>query len=263
MDAEWLARTFSLRGKVVLITGGSGGIGRMLASAYLRAGARVYVTGRRPEALATACGELGAEGDVHSIVGDLATPDGVRAIVDTYAAAEPLLHVLVNNAGQTWGAPLGKFPGKAWDPVMSVNVRAPFELVQALLPQLQAAGTPDDPARVINIGSIYACTADVMEAYSYTASKAAIHQLTRVLARDLAARHVLVNAIAPGLFPSKMTAFALRDATLGPSLLANIPLHRPGAPDEIGGLAVFLSSRAGGYITGAVIPIDGGVLVNR
>lgn len=263
MDTEWLARTFSLRGKVVLITGGAGGIGRMLASACLRAGARVYVTGRRPEALERACIELGAEGDVRPIVGDLADSDGVRAIAAACMAAEPRLHVLVNNAGQTWGAPLEGFPTAAWDPVMTVNVRSPFELVQQLLPALEAAGSAEDPARVINIGSVYATASEVMNAYSYAASKAAIHQLTRVLARELAPRHVLVNAIAPGLFPSKMTAFALRDEALRSTLLDAIPLRRPGLPEEIGGLAVFLASRAGGYLTGAVIPIDGGMLVNH
>ncbi|MFO0453699.1 MAG: SDR family NAD(P)-dependent oxidoreductase, partial [Pseudomonadota bacterium] len=132
MDAEWLARTFSLRGKVVLVTGGAGGIGRMLAAAFLRAGARVYVTGRKPEALERACIELGSQGDVRPIVGDLSSSEGVRAIAEACLAAEPRLHVLVNNAGQTWGAPLDEFPGSAWDPVMTVNVRSPFELVQRL-----------------------------------------------------------------------------------------------------------------------------------
>jgi NAD(P)-dependent dehydrogenase (short-subunit alcohol dehydrogenase family) len=263
MDTEWLARTFSLRGKVVLVTGGAGGIGRMLASACLRAGARVYVTGRKPDALERACIELGAEGDVRPIVGDLADSDGVRAIAAACMAAEPRLHVLINNAGQTWGAPLEGFPTAAWDPVLTVNVRSPFELVQRLLPALEAAGSAEDPARIINIGSVYATASEVMNAYSYTASKAAIHQLTRVLARELAPRHVLVNAIAPGLFPSKMTAFALRDEALRAKLLEGIPLRRPGLPEEIGGLAVFLASRAGGYLTGTVIPIDGGMLVNH
>jgi NAD(P)-dependent dehydrogenase (short-subunit alcohol dehydrogenase family) len=262
MRQEWLARLYGLDGKVALVTGGAGGIGLMLAEAFLQAGARVYVTGRKPEALAAACAALGRFGDVRSIGADLATPEGPRAVATALAAAEPKLHVLVNNAGQTWGAPLERFPSDAWAPVMSVNVQSPFELVQALLPQLRAAATDGDPARVLNVGSVYAQTAEVMHAYSYTASKAAIHQLTRVLARELAP-HVLVNAIAPGLFPSKMTGFVLRDDQRREAVLAKIPLGRPGAPEDIGGLAVFLASRAGAYVTGAVIPIDGGLLVRE
>ncbi len=263
MNLDWLKAAYGLPGKVVLVTGGSGGIGRMLATAFLRAGARVYITGRKPEALAQTASELAAEGEVRTLVGDLATADGVAAIADGFSAAEPALHVLVNNAGQTWGSPVEKFPSKAWDPVMRVNVQSPFELVQRLLPRLAAAACEADPARVINIGSVYAETTEVLDAFSYTASKAAIHQLSRVLARELAGRRVLVNAIAPGLFPSRMTGFVLKDENLRAEVLAHIPLGRPGTPDEIGGLAVFLSSRAGSYITGAVIPIDGGLLINH
>jgi NAD(P)-dependent dehydrogenase (short-subunit alcohol dehydrogenase family) len=261
MAAIDLGKLYSVAGKTVLITGGVGGIGRMLSGAFVAAGARVYVSGRKPEALAEAVAALRADGEAHGIQADLATPDGVAALVAGITARESRLDVLINNAGQTWGAPFGQFPSKAWAPVMTVNVQTPFELAQALLPLLTAAASEASPARILNIGSVYGETTDVMKAYSYTASKAAIHQLTRVLAHDLAARRILVNAIAPGLFPSKMTDFVLRNDTAREALLQAIPLGRAGTPEDIAGLAMFLCSRAGSYITGAVIPIDGGILV--
>lgn len=253
---------FSVEGKVVLITGGSSGIGRMMAEAFLGAGARVYVTGRDAGRLEATCAELGRAGEIHGLAGDLATAEGLAAVVDGVRARETRLHVLVNNAGATWGTALEKFPSTAFEPVMALNVRVPFELVQQLLPELEAAATPDDPARVINIGSVYGVTTHVMNAYSYAASKAGIHQLTRVLARELAPRGILVNAIAPGLFPSRMTAFALKDEARRAGLLAGIPLGRAGGVGDAGGLALFLSSRASAYVTGAIIPLDGGLLAN-
>ncbi len=253
---------YSVAGKTVLITGGVGGIGRMLSEGFAAAGARVWITGRKPDALAEAVAQLGAGGAfVRGIVADLGTAEGVAVIVAELTAAERRLDVLVNNAGQTWGAPLEEFPARAWSPVMTVNVQAPFMLAQGLLPLLEAAASDESPARIINIGSVYAETTEVMKAYSYTASKAAIHQLTRVMAHDLAARRILCNAIAPGLFPSKMTGFVLKDAAARNALLKSIPLGRTGTPDDIAGLAMFLCSRAGSYITGAIIPIDGGILI--
>jgi NAD(P)-dependent dehydrogenase (short-subunit alcohol dehydrogenase family) len=256
-----LGNLYSVAGKTVLITGGVGGLGRMLSGAFVAAGARVYITGRKPDVLAAAVAELSATGTVFGIHADLGTPEGVAGVVAELNEREKRLDVLLNNAGQTWGKPFGEFPSKAWSPVMTVNVQAPFELTQGLLPLLEAAASESSPARVINIGSVYAETTEVMNAYSYTASKAAIHQLTRVMAHDLAPRRILVNAIAPGLFPSKMTHFVLRDETARDALLKAIPLGRAGTPEDIAGLAMFLSSRAGSYITGAIIPIDGGILV--
>ena len=257
-----LKSLYSVEGKTVLITGGVGGIGRMLSEAFVAAGARVWITGRKPEALATAVEALGAGGGfIRGVVADLAAAEGVATIVEQLKGAESRLDVLINNAGQTWGAPLAEFPAKAWAPVLSVNVQAPFMLVQGLLPLLEAAAGELNPARVLNIGSVYAETTDVMKAYSYTASKAAIHQLTRVMAHDLAPRGIACNAIAPGLFPSKMTGFALRDDATREALLGSIPLRRAGTPEDIAGLAMFLASRAGSYITGAIIPIDGGILI--
>lgn len=263
MHPEILDRLYSVAGKSVLITGGSGGIGFMLATAFLAAGARVTITGRNPDLLEAARAKLAATGEIHTVASDLGTPEGVATVVQAVAAREPKLHVLINNAGITWGAPLESFPDKAWNSVMGVNVHAPFSLVQKLLPQLSAAATAEDPARVINIGSVYATVTDVMQAYSYAASKAAVQQLTRVLARELAPKHITVNAIAPGLFPSKMTHFALREEASRNALVSHIPLARTGTPEDIAGVAIMLSSRAGAYITGGIIPLDGGLPVSH
>jgi NAD(P)-dependent dehydrogenase (short-subunit alcohol dehydrogenase family) len=250
---------YSVAGKTVLVTGGSSGLGHAMAQAYLECGARVYITGRKPDALEAARAGLSAHGDVRAIQGDVATAEGVEAI-RAALSREERLHVLVNNAGITWGASIEKFPVDAWDSVMDVNVRAPFVLVQALLGKLQAAATRDDPARVINIGSVYGVTSQVLRAWSYAASKAAIHQLTKVLAAELASRRILVNAIAPGFFPSKMTHFIVSDEQRLDDMLKIVPLGRAGKPEDIGALAIYLGSRASSYMTGNVIPLDGGVL---
>jgi NAD(P)-dependent dehydrogenase (short-subunit alcohol dehydrogenase family) len=263
MQRETLERLYSVAGKTVLVTGSSSGIGLMLAEGFLAAGARVYINSRNAQSLESVCARLNGRGEIFAITGDLSKPEGVETIVKTISEREPRLHVLINNAGITWGAPFESFPAKAWSSVMSVNVQSPFALIQGLLPALSAAATVEDPARVINIGSIYATTTHVMNAYSYAASKAALQQLTRVLARELAPKSILVNAIAPGLFPTKMTAFALREADSRAEILAGIPLGRPGTAEDIAGLAIMLSSRAGAYITGSIIPLDGGVLVHH
>lgn len=250
---------FSVRGKSVLITGGGGGIGRMLTQTYLRAGAKVTITGRKQEALEAVRREYESLGELHSITGDLSTGEGAQAVARAYAAGGLPLHVLINNAGRAWGAPLETFPASAWADVFAVNVQAPFTLAQGLLPVLKASATAADPARVINIGSIYGLITKVLNSYSYSASKAAVHQLTRVMAAELAPHRITVNAIAPGLFPSNMTEFVFADDGRRQQFVGNIPLGRPGAPEDIGGLCVFLSSRAGAYVTGAIIPLDGGV----
>jgi NAD(P)-dependent dehydrogenase (short-subunit alcohol dehydrogenase family) len=165
--------------------------------------------------------------------------------------------VLVNNAGATWGAPLAEFPASAWDRALDLNLKAPFYLTRAFLPLLEAAATTDDPARVINVGSIDGLRVPELPTYSYSASKAGVHQLTRVLARELGPRHITVNAVAPGPFESKMMAATL--AEFGDEIAASSPLGRIGRPDDMAGVAIFLSSRAGAYVTGAVIPVDGGI----
>jgi len=253
------AELFSVAGKTAVITGGSSGLGLAMAEAYLRCGARVYITGRKLEPLEAARSDLATLGDVRAVAGDVGTPEGIEAL-RAALEGEDKLHVLINNAGITWGASLEKFPADAWDSVLGVNVKAPFMLTQAFLGKLQAAATPADPARVINIGSVYGVTSQVLRAWSYAASKAAIHQLTKVLAAELAARNILVNAIAPGFFPSKMTHFMTSSEERMAELRKMIPLGREGSKDDIGALALFLGSRASAYMTGNVIPLDGGIL---
>lgn len=253
------AELFSVAGKTAVITGGSSGLGLAMAEAYLRCGARVYITGRKLEPLEAARSDLATLGDVRAVAGDVGTPEGIEAL-RAALEGEDKLHVLINNAGITWGASLEKFPADAWDSVLGVNVKAPFMLTQAFLGKLQAAATPADPARVINIGSVYGVTSQVLRAWSYAASKAAIHQLTKVLAAELAARNILVNAIAPGFFPSKMTHFMTSSEERMAELRKMIPLGREGSKDDIGALALFLGSRASSYMTGNVIPLDGGIL---
>lgn len=254
---------FSVSGRHVLITGGTGGIGRMLAGAFLGAGAIVTITGRKASALERARAEFGGAGELHTIEGDLSGAEGTSAIARAYADSGRPLDVLINNAGRAWGAPLESFPEAEWPSVFAVNVQAPFVLVQKLLPLLKASASDEEPSRVINIGSVYAIMTDVMHAYSYSASKAALHQVTRLLARELAPYRVLVNAIAPGFFPSKMTEFAMKDPERRRQLVASIPLGRHGTPEDIGGLALFLSSRASSFITGSIIPLDGGILAQH
>ena len=169
------------------------------------------------------------------------------------------LDILVNNAGATWGAPLGNHPAAAWDKVMDTNVRGTFLLTQELLPLLSERATPDDPSRVINIGSVDGLISPPTNSYGYSSSKAAVHMLTRHLARHLADRNITVNAIAPGLFPSKMTAFALNDPKINAAMMERIPMGRAGAPDDIGGTAVWMASRSGSYLTGTVVPVSGGL----
>ncbi|WP_431972014.1 SDR family oxidoreductase [Nocardia sp. bgisy134] len=247
---------FSVAGKTVLVTGGTRGIGYMIAEGYLRAGARVYISSRKQDACDEARKALSQYGDVHAIACDVSSEQQCRALIDAIAAREPGLHVLVNNAGASWGAPFDEFPGAAFDKVLTANVKAPFTLAQLARPLLEKASTAADPARVINIGSIDGLVVPGFGNYSYSASKAAIHHLTRHLAADLAPS-ILVNAIAPGPFPTKMMAKALEEA--GDKLAEASPVGRIGEPADIAATAVFLSSIASNFITGAVIPLDGGL----
>ncbi|MFJ8133289.1 SDR family oxidoreductase [Streptomyces hydrogenans] len=248
---------FSVAGKTALVTGGTRGIGYMIAEGLVKAGARVIVSSRKPDACTEAAASLSEFGDAVAIPADLADPDQARYLADKVAEVTPELHILVNNAGATWGAPFADFPPSAWDKVLSLNLKAPFVLTQMLRPLLEKASSSDDPARIINIGSIEGLAVPGFDNFSYSASKAALHHLTRHVAAELAPT-ILVNAIAPGPFPTKMTAgvFAQR----GDELRRSNPLQRFGTPDDAAGLAVFLSSRASSYITGAVIPLDGGLV---
>jgi NAD(P)-dependent dehydrogenase (short-subunit alcohol dehydrogenase family) len=228
----------------------------MIAAGYVRAGARVYVSSRDAEACAATAEELSAEGESIPLAANLSTEGGCRALADELLGREDRLDILVNNAGNTWGAPLEEFDDAAWERVLSLNVKGVFHTTKFLLPLLEAASTADDPARVINIGSIDGIHVPVLETYSYSASKAAVHQLTRHLARRLAPR-ITVNAIAPGPFESKMMRATLE--SFGEQIAASAPLRRIGRPDDMAGTAIFLASRAGAYLTGAVIPVDGGI----
>ena len=248
---------FDLTGKVAVVTGGTRGIGLMIARGLLQAGASVYISSRKREAGEAAVAELTAHGRVVSVPADLAREEECTRLAAEIGRSEERIHVLVNNAGATWGAPLEEFPASAWDRALDLNLKAPFRLTRAFLPLLEAAGTADDPARVINIGSIDGLRVPAFPTYSYSASKAGVHQLTRVLARELGPRHITVNAVAPGPFESKMMAAVL--AEYGEEIAAASPLGRIGRPDDMAGVAVYLSGRAGAWVTGAIIPVDGGI----
>ena len=254
-----LSSLFSLEKKTALVTGGAQGMGRMIASGLISAGAKVYITSRKADICAATARELSELGTCVGIAADLNTPEAVVALADEIKKREPQLHIMINNAGRTWGAPLESFPDKAWPSVMAVNVQGPFTLVRELLPLLKAGATREDPARVINIGSLAGLRAEPLSAYSYAASKAAIHHLSRVLARDLADKHITVNSVIPGYFPTQMTAHIRgQDAELT-KLLERVPLGRLGEPDDIVGACLYLSSRAGRYVTAAELVVDGGM----
>ncbi|MFC6886616.1 MULTISPECIES: SDR family oxidoreductase [Actinomadura] len=251
------ADLFDLSGKYALVTGGTKGIGMMIARGLLQAGARVIISSRKADTCAEAQRLLSEFGDVRAIPADLSRYDECRRLADLVMADSGRLDILVNNAGSMWREPLETFPNEAWDSVIDLNLKSPFWLVQALLPALRRAGAADDPARIINIGSIAAIHVAESPNYSYASSKAALHQLTRVLARELGPRHVTVNAVAPGPFPSQMMASTLE--AVGDTIAAKAPLRRLGRDDDMAGIAVFLASRAGAYLTGTIIPVDGGI----
>jgi NAD(P)-dependent dehydrogenase (short-subunit alcohol dehydrogenase family) len=251
-----LTDLFSVDGKVVVVTGGTRGIGRMIAGGFIAGGATVIVSSRKADACAATAEELSAYGDCTGIAADLSTEDGARGLADAVGAIHDHVDVLVNNAGATWGVPLAEHDAASWNRVLDLNVQGVFHATKFFLPLLQAQASADEPSRVINIGSIDGLRAPVMETYSYGASKAAVHHLTRHLAKHLAPE-VTVNAIAPGPFESKMMAATL-DA-FGEQIAATTPMRRIGRPDDMAGTALFLASRAGAYLTGTVIPVDGGI----
>lgn len=250
---------FSVEGKTVLVTGGSRGIGLMIARGFVAAGADVIISSRKAEVCQRVAAELSEFGRCAAIPADLGTDAGAEGLAAAVRERTSRLDVLVNNAGATWGAPLEAYPESAFDKLWAVNVKAVFRLTAALLPALREAASADDPARVINIGSVDGIRVPWMETYAYSATKAAVHMLTRNLAHQLAGEHVTVNAIAPGPFESKMMAFALDDPATRATIEQQVPLGRIGRPEDMAGTAIYLASRAGAYLTGAVIPVDGGI----
>jgi NAD(P)-dependent dehydrogenase (short-subunit alcohol dehydrogenase family) len=259
---------FSVSGKVALVTGGSRGIGEMIASGFLANGAKVYISSRKAAACDATAARLSQEygGECVSLPGNMAELDGIDAVAAQLSEREPQLDILVNNAGASWGATIDEFPEIGWDKVMDTNVKGVFFLTQRLLPLLEAGATVDDPARVINVGSIDGIRTPTFDTVSYGPSKAAVHSLTRQLAAKLVKRNILVNAIAPGPFPTWMLSTGVGtggdvEGTDWDAIGKTMPRGRIGTPEDIAGLAIFLASRAGAFTVGEVITCDGGAVV--
>lgn len=248
---------FSIQGKTALVTGGSRGIGLMIARGYVEGGAKVYISSRKKQVCDEVAAELGKVGTCISMPGDISTEESVKALAAELAKRETKLDILVNNAGTNWGAPLADYSDDAFQKVLATNVKSVFNLTRELLPLLRKASTREDPARVINVGSVDGLHVPALETYAYSASKAAVHHLTRALAKQLASDNITVNAIAPGPFESKMMKETLE--RFGDMIVAQVPRGRIGQPEDMAGIAIYLASRAGAYVTGAVIPVDGGM----
>ena len=263
---SYIDELFSVAGKTALVTGAATGIGRMAATALVMAGARVFIASRKGAACAAVAEEinaLGGPGSAEGFAGDVGSEEGVLALAREVERRTDRLHILINNAGLSWGAELAEFPYKAWARVLDVNVTGLFHLTRELLPLLDKAASHEDPARIINLGSVMGTQPMADGAYSYTASKAAVHHLTRTLANEFAERRITVNAFAPGPFQSKMTAFATATDEQAETVGNRVPLGRIGSPDDIAGATLYLCGRAGSYVTGAILPIDGGQSVQH
>jgi NAD(P)-dependent dehydrogenase (short-subunit alcohol dehydrogenase family) len=246
---------FTLEGKTALVTGGARGVGRICAQALLDHGAEVIITSRRAEAGEAARGELSRSGPCALITADLARPEGIEQLAAALRERTGALHILVNNAGVTWGAPFAEYPSEAWTKVLQLDVATPFQVVQATAGLLRAAATPGDPARVVNIGSVDGHAVSHFDNFAYVPSKAAVHHLTRMLALRLARDAITVNCIAPGPIATKMTDRLIAEH---PGIVERNPLGRLAQADDVAGALVYLTARAGAYVTGAVLPVDGG-----
>ncbi len=251
-----MADMFDLTGKVAVITGGSRGIGKMIAAEFVRRGVRTYITARKAEPCLQTAKELSEHGECIALPHDLSTAEGIDAFVGEVSEREEQLDILINNAGAAWGAPFDEFPEKGWDKVMDLNVKSVFFLTQKLAPLLRASASAEQPAKVINIASIDGIKNANIETYSYAASKAGVIHMTRLMAKNLIKDHINVNAIAPGAFASDMNVWA-RDKP--DDVSTRVPANRIGNPDDMAGAAVYMSSRAGDYLVGITLPVDGGV----
>lgn len=254
MDA---ANLFSVEGRVALVTGGSAGIGRMIATGLAAARARVYICARGAEKIASAADAM--DGDVIGLAADVSTLDGITSLAKEIGAREQRLNILVNNAGTLTDAPIDDFSEDQWDDVIGLNLKSPFFLMQKLLPLLRAGASAERPSNVINIGSVGALKIGPREVYSYQASKGAIHWLTKSLAKKLGPDNITVNAIAPGFFESDMTVIA--DDAMRKMVESMVPRGRTGTPEDMAGAAIYLASRAGAYVTGSVLPVEGGLAI--
>ncbi|MEP1206779.1 MAG: SDR family NAD(P)-dependent oxidoreductase [Rhizobiaceae bacterium] len=266
MDA-YLSSLFSVKGKTALVTGGATGIGRMMAEALVMAGARVLICSRKGEhceAVAAQLNEMDAAGggSAEGFAADLSSQEGIKAAAEAVKSRTDKLHILANNAGATWGSDYENFPRSAWDKVMNLNVTSIFELTRDLTPLLEIAASDDDPARVINTASVMGIMPVADGCYSYSASKAAVIHLTRILANEMTSKRITVNAFAPGPFPSKMTAFATASTEGAAATGAKNPMGRIGRPADIAAATLFLCGHGGSYVTGTTIPLDGGYLVH-
>ena len=250
---------FSLKGRTALVTGGSRGIGRMIAAGFLAQGARVYISSRKAAACDAMARELSAFGECFSLPADVSTVQGARGLASALTAKEPVLDILVNNAGAAWGEDFGTFPESGWDKVVDLNLKSPFFLTQALHEALKA-GAQSRPAKVINIASIDGISVNPQETYSYAASKAGLIHLTKRMSLRLAQDNIVVSAIAPGAFASDMNRVA-RDH--GDEIAKRIPAGRIGTDEDMAGAAIYLASRAGDYVMGETIVVDGGVTLAR
>jgi NAD(P)-dependent dehydrogenase (short-subunit alcohol dehydrogenase family) len=253
---------FGVRGKVVLVTGGTRGIGEMIARGFVENGAKVYVTARKAAACDAIAQELSAAGECHSLPADLANMKEIERLGAELERREQRLDILVNNAGTAWAGEFADFPESGWDKVMNLNLKSLFFLTQRLVKLLEAAGSSDDFSRVINVGSVDGFHVSELEHYPYSASKAGVLHLSRVLARFLSERNIAVNAIAPGNFPSKMT-LSIEDDGYRARSISETPLRRWGRPEDMAGAALFLASKAGGFVNGTVLVVDGGYATTR
>jgi NAD(P)-dependent dehydrogenase (short-subunit alcohol dehydrogenase family) len=248
---------FGVAGKTVLVTGGAKGIGEAITRAFVKCGAKVFICSRDLDSGKALAEELSAFGECTALACDIASDEDRKRFTEDFRSRVSKLDVLINNAGALWAAPIAEYPESGWDKVYDLNVRGTFFLIRDLLPLLETAGTAEDPARIINVGSINAMYLPAHETYAYTSSKAALHHLTRHLAAQLARRHIVANVIAPGQFPSKLLKGTIERKGLD-SLVANIPLGRLTNEADMAGAALYLASKAGAYVTAAVIPVDGG-----